>query len=163
ISQSGATATGSVFGTPAYMAPEQLRGAKFVEPKSDIYSLGVVLFLMATGRLPFVEEDLQALIGLHLDATPPRPSSLRPVSSDLDAIIIQCLEKSSQARPSAIELRDQLRGVLPVVHRPVRAEGRRWRSLGIGMIGAAVAISTWAFIQGSGAPPIREQPAVNTP
>lgn len=67
------TITGSVYGTPAYMAPEQAQGERG-DGRSDIYSLGIILYEMVTGRLPFEADTPFALIMKHVNEPPPRPA-----------------------------------------------------------------------------------------
>jgi class 3 adenylate cyclase len=96
------TQAGVVLGTPAYMSPEQARGdAAAVGPGCDIYSLGVVLYELLTGRLPFLGHPLEVL-AQHLRDEPPRPSSLR---SDLDAHIEAICQKALAKEPSQRFLR----------------------------------------------------------
>jgi serine/threonine-protein kinase len=99
-------------GTPAYMAPEQVRGAR-VDGRADVYACGVLLFEMATGRLPFERSSAEALAEAHLACEPPRPSSLRPdLDPELEEIILWCLRKDPAERPqSARDLRDALDGL----------------------------------------------------
>jgi serine/threonine-protein kinase len=86
-------------GTPAYMAPEQVTGGMIVET-TDVYSLGVILFEMMTGQLPFQGTSAVAMATARLDRDPPSPSSLRP---DLDPrwerTILACLARDAEARP----------------------------------------------------------------
>src|SRR6187551_1621003 len=70
------TRTGSVMGTPAYMSPEQCRGTKEVDARTDIYALGVILFEMVCGRTPFVSEGFGEMVHLHISAAPPAPRSI---------------------------------------------------------------------------------------
>ncbi len=89
---------GMVIGTPAYVSPEALRGDS-VDARSDLYSLGVVLYLMAAGRLPFIEETTTALVASILTRTPAAPRMLAPsLPPALDAIIMTLLEKEPAAR-----------------------------------------------------------------
>jgi serine/threonine-protein kinase len=92
-------------GTPRYMSPEHARGAELDE-RSDLYSLGVVLFEAATGRAPFEADDGVELMRLQLYATPPNPRQLTPrLPEELALIIDRCLAKSRPDRPaSAAEL-----------------------------------------------------------
>src|SRR5262249_10058430 len=86
--------TGAVTGSPAYMAPEQARGdLDAMGPSCDVYSLGVVLYELLAGRLPF-EGDLIALLNQHVERTPEPPSRHRPgLDAVLDAICLKALAK----------------------------------------------------------------------
>ncbi|WP_236655465.1 serine/threonine-protein kinase, partial [Streptacidiphilus carbonis] len=103
------TQTGFIVGTPPYMAPEQARGA--AEPRSDLYSLGCLLFEMITGRLPFQAPDTMGYLTAHLTQPPPAPSSIRAtVPSAWDDLLLTLLSKDPSRRyPSAAELADALR------------------------------------------------------
>ena len=88
------TMTGQLLGTPAYMPPEQFTGAP-IDGRADIFSLGVVLYWMATGEQPFPGESMTAVSYkvVHTDPVPPR--KLNPsVSTKLDSIILKCLAKN---------------------------------------------------------------------
>jgi serine/threonine protein kinase/WD40 repeat protein len=105
------TTEGVVLGTPAYMSPEQARGeAAHVDGRSDIYSLGVILFQLLTGELPF-RGSTRMLLHKVINQDPPGPRSLEPqVSKDLDTICLKCMEKDSVRRyTTAAELADDLR------------------------------------------------------
>jgi DNA-binding NarL/FixJ family response regulator/tRNA A-37 threonylcarbamoyl transferase component Bud32 len=92
------TAAGMIIGTPAYLSPEQAQGLP-LDYRTDIYSLGVVLFEMATGQLPFSEDDIQALLLQHVRQPAPAPRSLKPaLPTELDAVILKALEKSPARR-----------------------------------------------------------------
>jgi len=94
------TETGSVFGTPEFMSPEQARG-EGADPRSDIYALGIILFFMSTGKLPFRGKNKLAVLNKQLNDVPPRPSILRPdldISLRLEAVIMKCLNKSASGR-----------------------------------------------------------------
>ena len=96
--QSGLTSDGTVMGTPDYMPPEQAQGNP-ADFRSDIYSLGVVLFEVFTGRLPFSGDTVMALVMNHIQKPPPRPRSLNPgLPEDLETIILRCLEKAPAKR-----------------------------------------------------------------
>ena len=87
------TQTGEVVGTPAYMAPEQVQGAK-ADPACDVYALGVILFELLCGRLPFVDTNPLVLLTAHLKRQPARLRSLCPEASpELEALVACCLEK----------------------------------------------------------------------
>lgn len=94
------TQTGMMLGTPLYMAPEQCRGAGYVDARSDTYAFGCILFAMLTGRPPFVYEYPGELIAAHLHEPPPRVKSLRPeVPQSLDDLVDQLLAKDPDKRP----------------------------------------------------------------
>jgi tRNA A-37 threonylcarbamoyl transferase component Bud32 len=95
------TATGTSIGTPMYMSPEQAAGVP-VGDRSDVYSLGVVAFELATGRPPFVESSPMALIAAHIKDAPPDVRILRgDLDPDLADLVGRCLAKDPAARPAA--------------------------------------------------------------
>jgi serine/threonine protein kinase len=97
------TQTGAIMGTPAYMAPEQCRGAGQVDHRADIYSLGCMMFEMACGRLPFTAGSLAALIGAQLHEAAPPARSLRPsIPLELDGLIARMLAKEPDDRPRSM-------------------------------------------------------------
>lgn len=104
------TQTGSVMGTATYFSPEQAQG-KNVDPRSDLYSLGVVLFEMVTGQPPFVGDSPVAIAYKHVQEAPPRPTSLNPaIPKPLESVIARLLAKNpAQRYPSAEEVRSDLR------------------------------------------------------
>lgn len=110
------TATGMIVGTPEYMSPEQFEGHR-VDGRSDIYSLGVVLFELLTGRLPFVADTPVALALAHTRDPAPPPRSIRSeVPAWINRVVLKCLEKNpadrfALAADLAAELRkDRSRG-----------------------------------------------------
>jgi eukaryotic-like serine/threonine-protein kinase len=90
------TRTGAIMGTPAYMSPEQCRGAGQVDHRSDVYALGCILFHMASGRPPFVGEGPGDVIAQHLYEPPPSLSGM--VTPSLDATIRRSLAKKVDER-----------------------------------------------------------------
>jgi len=108
----GITGAGMMIGTPEYMSPEQVEG-KEVDQRSDIYSLGVILYEMVTGRVPF-EGDTPFTIGMkHKGEIPQNPKKLNSqISDELDRVIMRCLEKEKEKRyPSAGEVRSELENI----------------------------------------------------
>jgi serine/threonine protein kinase len=88
----------ALIGTPAYMAPEQCKGAQFIDAQSDIYSLGCILFEMACGRPPFVGRGFGEYLMAHLTQPVPAPSSLAQVDARLERVIVRALAKEKQQR-----------------------------------------------------------------
>ncbi len=98
LSDTQFTATGTLVGTPAYMSPEQGKGMP-VSVTSDIYSLGVILYEMVTGKVPFDSDTPLAVIHKHINEPLPRPSSLNPDTPPaLEAVIEKALEKEPANR-----------------------------------------------------------------
>lgn len=105
----GLTVVGTRLGTSYTMAPEQIRG-NGVDPRTDIYALGVVLYHLLTGQYPFRAETMTDIERQHLEAPPPRPSQAAPVAPALDAIVLRCMEKNADRRfPSAKAFVEALR------------------------------------------------------
>ena len=105
------TADGAVFGTPAYMSPEQCAGERDVTVQSDIYSLGVLLFQLFQGELPFDSKDVVQILVQHAKDPPPPISA--PIPQKLRSLIMRMLEKDKAKRPAtAAEVADTLRSAL---------------------------------------------------
>ncbi len=107
------TQTGIAVGTPAFMSPEQATGEKDVDGRSDVYSLGVVGYLLLAGRLPFQAASTPAMLLAHVSETPPPIGTLRP---NAPRTLVDILERALAKRPadrweSAMAMRDALRRV----------------------------------------------------
>ncbi len=97
------TATGNILGTPAYMAPEQWRG-EAVDARTDTYALGVVLYEMVLGQLPFSGDTPYTLMYKHFNDAPPPPRALNPdIHPAIEAVILKALAKEADARYQSTE------------------------------------------------------------
>jgi TolB-like protein/Flp pilus assembly protein TadD/tRNA A-37 threonylcarbamoyl transferase component Bud32 len=127
------TRTPTVFGTPGYIAPEQVNGrAKNLTPTADVYSLGAVLFDLLTGQPPFMAEHALKTIQQATEKPAPKLRSLVPaLDRDLETVCAKCLERDPRARySSAGELADDLERWLhgrSIVARPVSPPVHLWR------------------------------------
>ncbi|HXJ20459.1 MAG TPA: serine/threonine-protein kinase [Polyangia bacterium] len=101
-SEAGLTVVGTRLGTSYTMAPEQIRGDG-VDPRTDIYALGVVLYHLLTGQYPFRAETMTDIERQHLEAPPPRPSQGAPVSPAFDAVVLRCMEKTAERRYQSVK------------------------------------------------------------
>jgi eukaryotic-like serine/threonine-protein kinase len=110
IARSGAsqmTEVGSIIGTAQYLSPEQARGAR-VDQTSDLYSVGVVLYEMLTGQVPFTGDTPLEIAMKHLSEVPKPPSELRPeVPHDLDSVVLRALAKDPSERYQSAEEMDR--------------------------------------------------------
>jgi eukaryotic-like serine/threonine-protein kinase len=115
-----ATAAGVVMGTPGYVAPEQAISSASLTPACDIYALGVVLFELLAGRLPFEADTAMGVVLKHLYDPPPPPTSVRPdLPPAIDTVVLRALEKEPAARfSSAGELAQALAAAWPLAAPP---------------------------------------------
>ncbi len=132
-SEDGLSRTGTVMGTPAYMAPEQAEGRlREVGPGSDVYALGAILYECLTGQVPFRATTLRETLEMVVRREPTPLRRLRStVPRDLETVCLRCLEKDPARRYlTAGDLADDLGRFLrgePVAARPVGSLGRTWR------------------------------------
>lgn len=99
------TQAGTVFGTPRYMSPEQAQGSQ-LDARSDLYSLGVVLYQMLTGRAPFIDDDAVVVMARHIKDDPPLFAEAVPlvsVPAPIEAVVRRALAKSPDLRPATAE------------------------------------------------------------
>lgn len=107
--QNPKTNTNQVMGTPAYMSPEQCAGAGGVDEKSDVYSLGIMLFEMLSGTKPFVAEGFGQILSMHMFMEPPRLRERAPgVPANLAELVQKLLTKNKANRPTMRQLALQL-------------------------------------------------------
>jgi serine/threonine protein kinase/tetratricopeptide (TPR) repeat protein len=98
VKTEGITGTGAMIGTPEYMSPEQVE-SKEIDHRSDIYSLGVILYELTVGKVPFEGETALSIARKHADTPPQKPKDLNPqIPDDLSDLILKCLEKDREQR-----------------------------------------------------------------
>jgi len=177
------TVTGVVMGTPQYMAPEQLRNSKTVDARADIWAVGVILFNLLTGDLPFEGESLAELIlAISMGERPSLRSKRSEVPVGLEQVVMRCLERDRESRwsdaaslaralapygsPASRESARRVSQVLgqasePVRSLPPRAAGRKGWIVPVVAIAAlaAGAITTVEAVRGSASAPASSVPA----
>ncbi len=126
------TLTGVIMGTPYYMSPEQARGDKRIDRRSDIFSLGVIMYEALTGRKPFAGTQIYEILNKVIDTDPPTLRSVsRLVHRDIETICMKCLDKEKQRRyRSAKELSDDITRYLegePILARPSGLPTKIWK------------------------------------
>ncbi|HZU98752.1 MAG TPA: protein kinase [Planctomycetota bacterium] len=151
------TTTGTVLGTPAYMAPEQAGGETHEQgPHSDIYGLGAVLYRALAGQPPFKASTVSAMMKKVLFDAAPAPSRFNPaVPLELDQIVLRCLTKNPALRyPSGAALAEELRRFVagePMPIRPVLGFGRRHPRIAallvLALLGGAGTAGWWFLVE----------------
>lgn len=163
------TSTGEVFGTPGYMAPEQLCGGQ-VDARADLYAVAVLVYQLLTGRLPFTGETPEALVHQQFVATPPEIRRVAPACDVPDAVeraLRDALRQDPGLRPASMEAFAALLGPVPrsaraleektTVPRFVRPSPEspqaRWATLSVGLGGvSAASLAVWFGVMVRAAP-----------
>jgi serine/threonine protein kinase/tetratricopeptide (TPR) repeat protein len=152
------TSTGVIVGSPAYMSPEQIRAEKDVDARTDIWSLGVIMYELATGSRPFRASTVSALAVSIATERPLPPSSLRPgLPAEFDAVVARCLEKD---RPLRFESVDALARALEAfasrtvaaafearVGRSPRRRHRWLPAIALGALVSSLSVAYWLWPQ----------------
>ncbi len=163
------TQAGTVFGTPRYMSPEQAQGKK-LDARSDLYSVGVLLYHMLTGSAPFVDDDAVVVMAKHIREKPTTPRAAapdRPIPSSLERVVLRMMEKDASKRYRTAEKLDRrLEQCIGDVHLEKRARqtgGRRSLALlisdvpriplliGAGLVSFALAVATYVVVSSGAA------------
>ncbi|HEY7957792.1 MAG TPA: serine/threonine-protein kinase [Polyangia bacterium] len=179
------TKTGALIGTPTYMSPEQCRGAP-VDHRTDIYALGVIVYQMLTGRLPFLAEGLGDLLLQHMTQAPQPLRELQPsIPAAVEQAVLWALAKDPDKRPQHVqELLDALDGVSTGVHAAMQVATLPGKSLAptdtlaraagekvqrpagrgtvlVGALSAAVLVTAgaWVALHGRASSPVPAAPA----
>lgn len=161
------TQAGTVFGTPRYMSPEQAQG-KTLDPRTDLYSVGVLIYQLLTGTAPFIDEDAVVVMAKHIQTKPVAPRALapeRPIPTRLEKSVLKALEKAPAKRfQSADEMVRALERCVPEV-RAIEAEGRGFfqrapfGALAIGLVVLLGFIGAAGWIISSADDPVSAQQA----
>ncbi|MCA9675412.1 MAG: serine/threonine protein kinase [Kofleriaceae bacterium] len=162
------TQTGMVLGTPLYMSPEQARGDDALDHRIDVYALGVIMYELATGQVPFSGTNYLSVISQVLNDDPVPPRQVRPeLSEEFEAVVLRALEKDRERRYQSTD--ELLADVTALLDDPMRStqrprivaprRTRRGRGLrvlawiaGVSVVIAAVAV-TVSFTMGGGGKP----------
>jgi serine/threonine protein kinase len=147
------TEDGRIFGTVAYMSPEQAEGRE-VDHRSDVFSLGILLFKLATGRRPFTGESAVAVLASIVKDSPPQVTALKPgLPADFARLVRKCLAKDPARRyQSVLDVRNDLEEIREDLASPTQADGARrtrrtfWLIAGPGLSVLIIgAVAAWAL------------------
>lgn len=131
IGASGMTRSSIMMGTPLYMSPEQMESARNVDARTDVWALGVVLFQLLTGELPFSGETLPEICLKVTTRPPPAVRSLRPtVPAEIEAAIFRCLEKDREKRWQSV---GDFCGAIASFGPGYSSTQRRWQTMSASM------------------------------
>ena len=133
---------GETLGSPLFMAPEAIRGEDDVDPRADIYSFGVLLYLMLCGRLPFYDENLLKVMQMHLSVPSPPPRTINPaLSEELAAVVERALAKRREDRYATMDaLLLDLEAALPAGSDRLLIEAQSGTALGDTPFASALAV-----------------------
>jgi serine/threonine protein kinase len=155
------THTGRLMGTPMYMSPEQCRGLKSIDQRSDVYALGVVLYHMLCGRPPFDSEATGDLVFLQITQLPAPMAPLNPaIPPELEAVVLQALAKAPDDRFASMA---ELAGALTAALAGHPDQFRRRAAITVALAAAAAGIGAWAMIHRDAPPPPAPHPAAAAP
>jgi serine/threonine-protein kinase len=133
------TSTNTVMGSPLYMAPEQMLSTRDVDARTDVWALGVILYELCTGKVPFEAETITAMYVLATNKKPPAPCALRPaIPRGLEAVILACLAPERDQRiPSVAALMERLQPFAPASHAGLVAAARTQGSVALSPAGSS--------------------------
>ena len=161
------TQTGMVLGTPLYMSPEQARGDENLDHRIDVYAVGVIMYELATGRVPFLGTNYLSVISQVLNERPKPPRAIRPdLSDEFEAIVLRALEKDRESRYQSTEemigdltaliddpTHSTERARITGPRRPLRRRGKTLAVVGGAVALAALAVIAVVMMMGPDAPP----------
>jgi serine/threonine protein kinase len=163
------THTGTVMGTPHYMAPEQFRSAN-VDARADLYAMGVIFYQIFSGRVPFSADSYIDLVNMHLSTPPARPAAFDRIPPRLERLIMRLLSKAAHERPSSAEqvlteLQAIGRGESATEDRPERPAGVAipWRMIAAGLGLAVLTAVTVVVLRNSGTAAVTTPPVPTPP